>query len=73
MTSQEFVSLVESVSESPSGSLRLSSKLEEFGWDSLAVIGLISELDRRGGTSVAADSIADAATVNDLYTAAFGS
>lgn len=67
----DFVQLIEVVSESDPGSLTLDSKLEDFGWDSLAVISLISELDRIGGYSISADSVASAATVRDLFESAF--
>lgn len=73
MSEQEFVRLVELVSESPPGSLSIESKLEEFGWDSLGLLGLISALDRQGGHTVNPDLLADASTLRGLYLAAFGS
>jgi acyl carrier protein len=67
----DFVRLIEVVSESDPGSLTLDTALEDFGWDSLAVISLISELDRIGGHSINADSVASAVTVRDLFGSAF--
>jgi acyl carrier protein len=69
MTEKEFLEVVEVVSESSSGSLTLDSVLSDFGWDSLGVIGLISEIDRRFGITMEADSLAEALTVEDLYKA----
>lgn len=72
MESEEFVRLVETLSEAEPGSLRMDSKLEQFGWDSLCVIGLISELDRLNLNSVSADSIAQSGTVQELHARIFG-
>lgn len=67
-----FIRLVEGVAEVNAGSLRFDSRLEDFGWDSLCVIGLISELDRLKLDSVSVDSIVQAETIQDLHTDIFG-
>lgn len=72
METKDFVRLVETLAEAPAGSLELGSKLEDFGWDSLCVIGLISELDRLKLNSVNADSIAESETIQDLHAIALG-
>ena len=68
----EFVKLVERAAECAPGSVGFDSVLEHIAWDSLAVISLISELDKFGGYSVSAESIVPARTVRDLYAAVFG-
>lgn len=68
----EFIRLIEDVAEANSGSLRPDSRLEDFGWDSLCVILLISELDRLKLDSVTVDSIIKAETIRDLHTDIFG-
>lgn len=72
MSEAEFLSTVELVLELPSGSLELDTPLDDAGWDSLAVIGLIAELDRRGGPELLGDAIAPARSVRDLYQSIFG-
>lgn len=72
MEIKEFIRLVEDVAEANAGTLRLDSRLEDFGWDSLCVIGLISELDRLKLNSVSVDSIVQAETIQDLHTDIFG-
>lgn len=67
MGKDEFVRLVESLAEMQPKSLNSDSKLEDFGWDSLCVIGLISELDRLNLGSINADSISEAETIENLY------
>lgn len=65
----EFVRLVEVVAECELGSLAFNSNLEDFGWDSLAVISLIAELDRVGGFPVDVDSLAQATTIQNVFDA----
>jgi len=72
MESEDFVRLVETLAEAETGSLRMDSELEQFGWDSLCVIGLISELDRLNLNSVSADSIAQSGTIQELHASIFG-
>lgn len=72
MTEAEFLSMVEIVLELQSGSLELDVRLDDVGWDSLAVIGLIAELDRQGGPELLGDAIASATSVRDLYQSIFG-
>lgn len=67
MDRPEFVRLVEVVAECELGSLAFNSNLKDFGWDSLAVILLIAELDRVGGFPVDVDSLAQATTIQDVF------
>lgn len=72
MNTREFIFLVERVAEVNAGTLQLDSRLEDFGWDSICVIGLISELDRLQLNPVHADSLSQAETVQDLHADIFG-
>lgn len=71
MSEKEFLATVESVLEWPAGSLQFDTLLVDTGWDSLAVIGLIAEFDRRGLPELAADAISSARTVRDLFQSIF--
>lgn len=71
MDDVEFVQMVEKAAARQPGSLDFDSTLRDIGWDSLAVILLISELDRLGGYSLDVDAGAKANTVGDLYLCVF--
>ena len=62
-----FLKLIEEISESPAGSLTLEIPLADIGWDSLCVLGLISEFDKSHGKSLPAEKVAMAVTVEDLF------
>ena len=71
MDQVEFLRIVESAAAREPESLGLEARLQDIGWDSLAVVILISELDRLGGYSLDVDSAAKAGTVRDLYFSVF--
>ena len=72
MDTEDFVRLIETLAEASAGTLEFDSRLEDFGWDSLCVIGLISELDRLNLNSFRAESIARSETIRDIYAEIFG-
>lgn len=72
MKKSDFFCLVEALAELEPGSAQLHSKLVDIGWDSLCVIGLISDLDRMGINATNTETINGAETIDDLYEAVFG-
>jgi acyl carrier protein len=67
MTTEDFLKAFEQITESAPSSIRTDTPLTEVGgWDSLAVIGLISRLDRDFGLRLRADDLPQCATVGDV-------
>lgn len=72
MKKREFFRLVEALAELEPGSAQPHTKLGDIGWDSLCVIGLISDLDRMGINATNTEMLTEAETIDDLYKAVFG-
>ena len=66
MEQSEFLALVTEILEVQPDSVSMSDSLDDLGWDSLANISFIAEVDTRLHTSVDADELAKAKTVEDL-------
>ena len=66
MQQSQFISIVEGILETDSGSLTIQDSLDSLGWDSLAHLSLIAELDRLGDMTVDVSLLAQAKTVADL-------
>jgi acyl carrier protein len=64
---KEFITLIEEIIESDSGTIGGAEPLESLdGWDSVAVISFIALVDERLGITLSPKKIADAKTVLDL-------
>ena len=66
MENSQFISIVEGILEVDSGSINTQDSLDSLGWDSLAHLSLIAELDRLGDMTVDVSLLAQAKTVADL-------
>jgi len=66
MDQNEFIVLLEETLELALGSLTVSDSLEEYDWDSLAILGFISAVDSRLNVTLDAAKLADATTPADL-------
>lgn len=64
MNQEELLEVVAEVLEVDS--VELSDDLEDRGWDSLATLTFIAEIDERTGISIDADTLSDAKLVSDL-------
>ena len=68
MTRTEFLQVFTQCLQQETSPLTGDEQLESLaGWDSLAVVIFMAELDRICGTSVPPAKIKQAKTVNDLY------
>ena len=68
MTRTEFLQVFTQCLQQETSPLTGDEQLESLaGWDSLAVVIFMAELDRTWGTSVPPAKIKQAKTVNDLY------
>lgn len=66
MDEKTLLELVAEILEVDAGEVALAQELEELGWDSLANISFIAEVDEAVGVSIDADDLAGAKTVADL-------
>jgi len=66
MENSQFISIVEDILEVDSGSINTQDSLDSLGWDSLAHLSFIAELDRLGDMTVDVSLLAQAKTVADL-------
>ena len=67
MTSAEFYSKLEELTEVSPGSIKGSDLLEELaGWDSLAVLTFVAMADEVFGVSISAKQLEKSRTVADL-------
>jgi len=67
MTSSEFLAEIETIVETPSGTLSMDCQLQSLdGWDSMAVLGFIAMADASFGTDVSAIQISKCKTIADL-------
>lgn len=74
MTKNEFLRMIEKISESDPDSLEGAESLDSLdNWDSLCVLALISQLDKRLKISLPAEKIYGCKTVNDLMGLVSGS
>jgi acyl carrier protein len=67
----QFLLLVENSVEATPGSISLEHGLDEIGWDSIAHLSLIAEVDRVGGLAIDSGSSGNARTVSELYLSVF--
>lgn len=68
MNETALVQLVAEILEVDVSEVALTDELESLGWDSLANISFIAEVDSVAGVAIEADALADATTVADLHT-----
>ncbi len=66
MESNALLSIVAEILEVDAGEVALTDDLETLGWDSLANISFIAEVDTAAGVTIDADALAEAVTVADL-------
>lgn len=66
ITSDEFITLLEELLEKEPGSLNVSSRLADEGWDSLAVVGFMAAVDEKLGMELSPEAIRACTTVEDL-------
>lgn len=67
MDEQTFLQTVADILEVGVDSVSLEANLDELGWDSLANITLIAEVDEKAGITLEGDALAEAVLVSDLY------
>ena len=68
MGNDEFLRAFEEALEIPLGALHGTEKFEELeGWDSVAMVTVMSLVDEKCGVQLSPRRIAACATVNDLY------
>lgn len=66
MEDTKFLELVAEILEVQVEEVAMTDELEELGWDSLANITFIAEVDDAIGVTIDADQLAEAVTVADL-------
>ena len=67
MDETAFLDLVAEILEVGTDEVALTDELDAVGWDSLANISFIAEVDEAIGVSIDADELANAKTVADLH------
>lgn len=67
MNQEEFLALVDETLEEDAGTASMESNLDDLGWDSLANISFIAEVDTRHGVEIDAERLAKAESVADLF------
>ena len=67
MGEHDFLCLLEELFELDQGTISADTQIQEIpGWDSLALLLLVSTADQEFGVTLTADAIFGCATVNDL-------
>jgi acyl carrier protein len=67
MDQQELIALVEEILETDAGTVAIDDDLDNLGWDSLANISFIAEVDERTGRTIGSAMLADCSTVGELW------
>ncbi|MCZ4300528.1 acyl carrier protein [Microbacterium oxydans] len=67
MDEKAFLDLVAEILEVEVDDVALADELDVIGWDSLANISFIAEVDEAVGVTIDADELANAKTVADLH------
>ncbi len=68
MNEQDFLELLEDVVECTPGAVKPEMALRDVpGWDSVAVIGLLSSVHRKTGKKISAANLTSCVTVADLH------
>lgn len=67
MDEKALLELVAEILEVEVDEVALTDELEAVGWDSLANISFIAEVDEATGVTIEADELANAKTVADLH------
>ena len=66
MNPDKFIALVANVSECNPAGLSAETPLEELGWDSLALLSLVGEIDSLPGIGISVDRVHEATTIGEL-------
>ncbi|WP_341934947.1 acyl carrier protein [Microbacterium sp. LWO14-1.2] len=66
MDEKTLLDLVAEILETDVADVSMADELEALGWDSLANISFIAEVDDAVGVTIGADELANAVTVADL-------
>lgn len=67
MDENALLKIVAEILEVDVDEVALTDELDALGWDSLANISFIAEVDTAAGVTIGADALADAVTVADLH------
>lgn len=67
MDENALLALVAEILETDVAEVSLNDELDALGWDSLANISFIAEVDEATGVTIDADDLAKAKTVADLH------
>jgi acyl carrier protein len=67
MDEKAFLELVAEILEVEVDEVAMADELDAVGWDSLANISFIAEVDEAVGVTIDADELAAAKTVSDLH------
>lgn len=66
MERSQLLQLIDELLELEPGTVNGTSRLEDVGWNSLAVVGFIAMVDENFGIAVSPSAIARSETVDDL-------
>lgn len=67
MEESKFIEISAHILQKDAGSLSLNDELSAIGWDSLANVEFIAELDDELGIQLNSDDLSDCVTLADLY------
>ncbi|WP_404431827.1 acyl carrier protein [Microbacterium lacus] len=67
MDDTALLNMVAEILEVEASELALTDELDALGWDSLANISFIADVDTATGVTIDADKLADARTIADLH------
>lgn len=67
MDEAQFITLVEEILEVDAGTVAMADSLEDAGWDSLANISFIAEIDQKVNITLDAQRLAKVDTAHELY------
>jgi acyl carrier protein len=67
MDQHELIALVEEILEIDAGTVAIDDDLDDLGWDSLANITFIAEVDERTGRTIGSATLAECSTVSELW------
>ena len=67
MNQADLYELVADILEVDQGVVKPAADLEELGWDSLATLSFIAEVDSRTGSRIDADALSRCKTPADLH------
>ena len=68
MKTAEFLNILDEIFEEDPGTVQINDSLEDYSWDSLAVVTLIAAIDNQVGLVLNPENLSEASSVSDLVT-----